>query len=393
MKTTWTASLTPARVRRRLRSVCVILLMVLWLSESSFAQTAATRPAGSETAASSSQKTLQIEILIQSLPTYRVKAQEWGRAFQEIGYAPRFREATRGEKLRVEEVTTDGETTVLIVGGMSADGNIRVRGVSYAPTDIEALQAVLKKLERFGTSGPPETNPYWGFTEEQFLDVTKRLSTTVDKSVTLSTPLLTVESIGIPDGFRLTFSDAAYPISLQSRPSAAPEMLDLTGFTRGTAMALVLAQYGLGFRPVAGKSGEVVLEVDKGNEGSNLWPVGWKTQEATADVVPQWLKSIQFDAEETELNVVVDAIAGKMNIPVFVSTDALSRADRKLESIMYTRKDRVSPYGLLTSIGDKYELGFDVRVDEGGKLFLWTATKADTDAFRKRFAHVRPPKY
>jgi hypothetical protein len=188
----------------------------------------------------------------------------------------------------------------------------------------------------------------------------------------------------------MTFTDAAREKALGRRPDTAPELLDLKGFSKGTAMAIVLAQYGLGFRPQRISAGRYQIEIDAGNESSNLWPVGWKTQESLVVVLPAWLKSIPVDVEDVEVSVLLQVVADRLEIPMQTSSLSLASAERNLDELTYSRKaDRVSPARLLTAIGDKLELGFDVRVDEGGKLFLWATTSDESNAFRTRFAHVK----
>lgn len=335
---------------------------------------------------------LEIEVLIQPLPSYRVKAQEWGRVFQDIGYTPRFREANRGEKLRVEEKEENGRQVIHLIGGLSNDGSLKLKGQDFTTADGEQLQKLLDELKSHGLSGPPRSNPRWGLSEEEFQRLSTDLSELVAKPVSLSSPLVTLKELELPDGMKVRFTDAAYEISLGERPESAPKTLELTGFSKGTALAIVLAQYGLGFRPVLNRSGSVDIEVDAGNETSNFWPVGWKTKEATVDVLPAWLKAIPIETEEAELSTLLNAVADKLAVPVFLSTHSLTAENKDLEKILYTRSEKLSPFRLLSSIGEKYELGFDVRADEAGKLFLWATTKSDSEAFRKRFAHIRPPK-
>ena len=91
------------------------------------------------------------------------------------------------------------------------------------------------------------------------------------------------------------------------------------------------------------------------------------------------------------MNSLVGAIADKLAIPYFSSTYALTANSLDINSLKYTRRDdRISPARLLTAVGDKLELGFDVRVDEAGNMFLWVTTAADAKAFRHRFAHIVP---
>lgn len=335
-------------------------------------------------------KPLDLEVLIQNQPAYRVKAQDWGRVLQEAGYTPKFRPPKLGEEVRVEDVNDDGRITVHVVGGMAADGSIRIGDRSFTVGNLKAFTDLLDELATYGAGGPPTKNPKWGLTEDQLLEVTQLLLEPVAAEIVLETPVVTVESLGLPAGVRMTFTEAARETALSQRPDTAPETLDLNGFSKGTAIAILLAQYGLGFRPQRISAGHYNIEIDAGNESGNLWPAGWKARESTAAVLPAYLKSIPVDVEDAPVSAVLEVVADRLSIPVQTSSLALASKGLNLEVLTYTRKaDRVSPARLLTAIGDKLDLGFDVRVDEGGKMFLWVTTKVESAAFRTRFAHIQ----
>ncbi len=333
---------------------------------------------------------LELHILIQTQPVYRVKAQEWGRALQEVGYTPQFRQTKPGEGMRVEDVKLGDETVVRVVGGMSADGSIQIRDDKFSIADLEKLKAVLGELAQFGAGGPPESNPRWGMTDAQLQDFTRLMSEPVASEVALKSPVITLESIGLPNGVRMKFTDAAKEKALGTRPANAPENLDLKGFSKGTAMAITLAQYGLGFRPIQTGPTSYELEIDSGNELSNLWPAGWKAQESSAVVLPAYLKAIPIDLKDVEVSALLQVLSDRLEVPVLQSTFELAAQGQDLDEVKYSRKpDRVSPVRLLTAIGDQLQLGFDLRVDEAGKLFLWATTKDQSTAFRTRFAHIK----
>ena len=344
----------------------------------------------SEADESIASRTVDLDILIQSQPVYRVKAQEWGRAFQDLGFTPQFRQPKPGEETRVEDIDEDGRLSVRVVCGMSPDGSIRVRNRKFTIADTEQLKAFLNELAAYGAEGPPDQTPRWGMTDAQLQEFTQLMSEPVTGETSLQSPLVTVESIGLPAGVRMKFADRARESALGRRPESAPESISLIGYSKGAAISVVLAQYGLGFRPhrVAANSYEV--EIDLGSESDNLWPVGWKTQETTAVTLPSYLKSIPVDVENAEINTLLQVVSDRLKLPVYRSTFALAAAGRDLDELTYTRKkDKVSPSRLLSAIGDKHQLGFDVRVDESGKLFLWATTSEDSTAFRTRFAHVK----
>ncbi len=338
----------------------------------------------------SAPRTIDLDVLIQPQPVYRVKAQEWGRALQDTGYTPQFRQPKPGEETGVRDLETNGRLSVVVVFGMAPDGSIRIQNRKFNLANIRELEAYLDELAAHRTAGPPEKSPLWGMTQEQLVELTKVLADPVSGNVEMQSPLITVESLGLPTGVQLTFAEEAREKSLARRPSYVPEIIELSGCSKGTAIAIVLAQYGLGFRPHRITAGSYQIEIDAGNESDNLWPVGWKTQETTAVTLPVYLKSIPVDVEDAEVSELLQLVSDRLKIPAYRSSFALASSGRDLETLTYTRKnDKVSPLRLLTSIGDKLKLGFDVRVDEGGKLFLWATTNEESAAFRLRFAHVK----
>ena len=335
-------------------------------------------------------RTVELDVLIQSAPNYRVKAQEWGRLFQELGYTPQFRQPKPGEEIRIEDIADGDRVTVRIVSGMSPDGSIRIGRQKFTLNDAEKLHSFLDELRDYGSGGPPERNPTWGMTEKQLLEIMKLLSEPVSDVVQLQSPIVAVESLGLPEGVKLTFADSARERALGRRPESAPEELDLKGCSKGSGMAILLAQYGLGFRPHRIAANRFELQIDAGGETNNLWPTGWKTQETVARVLPAYLKSTSVDVQDAEISALLGVVSERLKIPVFQSSFELNTAGKNLDELTYSRSEqKIAPSRLLTSIGDKHKLGFDVRVDEGGKLFLWATTAAESAAFRARFAHVK----
>ena len=335
---------------------------------------------------------LDIEVLIQSQPSFRVAAQDWGREFQTLGYSPRFRLPRPGDELRIEDSTLDDQPVVHVIGGMSKDGAIEFANRKFTLADLKPLAEFLDELATFGAGGRPETNPTWGLTNENLAELIAVMAEPIAAPITLDSPAVTLDSIGVPASIRLSYSEAARSIALGKRPDTAPESLDLTGVSRGTAIAIVLAQYGLGFRPQRNEAGTITLEVDVGDETSNLWPAGWKTQESAGTVVPAWIKSIPVDLDEVEVSTITSAFAERLQVSYFASTHSLARSGIDLDVVTYThRNSKVSPFRLLTAVGGKLHLGFDIRADEAGHVFLWVTTEEEMLAFRKRFESKRQP--
>lgn len=369
--------------------IAVILTSLLLTATADEVKRPERRPVGSGES-QPNRRPVVVEILVQSQPVYRVRSQEWGKALQDIGYFPRFRSPRPGEEIRVEEADVDGLPSVLVVCGMAADGSIRIRNQRYTIADTGRLKAQLDEFALFGAGGSPSRDSRWGMTDSQLLELTKRLSESTEAAVSLSSPVISVSSVGLPDGIRIRFTEAAQQTAFTRRPASAPESLPLAGISKGTATAIILAQYGLGFRPHRLSSESYELEIDVGGEDANLWPIGWKAQESTAVILPAWLKAIEIDVEEVDVSSIVQVVSERINVPVFMSSFQLAAAGRDPDELTYSRQGRISPFRLLTGMGDKLNLGFDIRVDEGGNIFLWTTTAEQAASFRRRFAHIKP---
>lgn len=362
--------------------------------------------------------TLEIDVLVQPNPSFSITAQQWGRIFQDVGYSVRFREGRLGERTRVEDLKREDSRTTLIVGILEQDGRILIRDQHFTFSDGQKFREFAQQVARYGAAGPPETSPRWGLSEEQFSDVTQLLSVPISSPVVLTSPSDTITSLQLPAEFRIRFTQAAMDRRVSTRRNEAvrgdtergkeidgadgdkkapTEPDNLTGFSKGSALSLILARFGLGFRPLVDMKVQdgsgYILEVDVGDESSNLWPVGWKTKEAVNVVVPGLYKAIPVSADDFPLNELISVIAGKLNVPVFYSSFVLNEAGIIPEELRYTRKpEKISPQRLMQLLGDRYQIGLDIRADERGRCFLWVTTREEFLAFRQRFAHIIPGK-
>lgn len=336
-------------------------------------------------------RTLEVEVLIQSQPSYRINAQEWGRVFQQLGYSVKFREPRGGESPRIEDQDRDDILSTRVVAAMTADGAIRIGTQKFDTETTQPLIGALEKIRKHGAKGPPDSSPTWGLTDDQFKDVVQLLAAPVENPVELQSPVLAIESIGLPGNMKMKFTDAAREQAQVKKPDSTSDTIELTGFTKGSGIAIVLSQYGLGFRPRYVAPGHFDIEIDRGSESSNMWPVGWKPEQSFSEILPAYFRAIPLDVEDVNIDALVGAISEKIAVPHFSSASTLNANGLDITTLTYTRKnDRISPARLLTAVGDKMHLGFDVRVDEAGKMFLWVTTDAEAAAFRTRFAHVKP---
>ena len=334
---------------------------------------------------------LQIEVLIQPSPTHRIFTQKWGQAFQKLGRTARFRGGENGERTRIEETEFRGRKSVLVVGIMNRSGTITFKDQTFNATQPQPLEDWLKRLEQFGAAGPADESPTWGLSTEQFTEVLKLLSEPVTDTVRLKTPMDAVDSLRLPFRLKIAFTDKgrtrAFPKFIHTEESTDV----FKGLSKGSVLAATLAQFGLGFRPKVGPGDRYLVEIDVGDEDDNLYPIGWKNTKPIMTVVPALGKSIPVDLEDVDVEALVDVIAKRLDVAWYASNYALAVEGRKLSLMKFSRKpDKLPLQELLDILGSKLHVGFSLRTDEAGHVFLWITTPKDKEAFRKRFAHVRP---
>ncbi len=346
-----------------------------------------------EDAGTSTPYTLNIEVLIQPQPSDQLRAREWGMLFQELGYTVSFRGGRPGEKLRVENLEATDQRITHVVGNLEKDGRLAIVGQRFQLTNPEKLDAYLQRLVRFGAAGPVSESPTWGLTDQQLSFVNMLLSARVDAPVSLTTPVDAIGTLGLPEAFQVRFTAAAKDQQFVSREPGLLTSESLAGVSKGTALAIVLSQAGLGFRPLLENRKTYVLEIDVGGESSNLWPVGWKSKQPLNTLLPDLYRSIPVDVEDVVVSELVQAVSEKLEIRPFYAAAELGRAGVNPSEMIYSRKpDKLAPSRLLSLIGDRFQLGLDVRVDESGQCFLWVTTAQELQAFRRRFAHIVPGK-
>ena len=331
---------------------------------------------------------LQIEVLTQPLPGVGRSTQQWAEVFLAMGRRARFRGGRNGEKSRLEDSGSDRQRAVKAVGILNGDGSLTFMDHQFVTTNLKPVEEWLQRLETFGAAGPPNESPTWGLNEEQYSAVLKQLSELVKTPLDVSTPVELIDSLSLPPGYQVTFTDAgrqrAFPRTTIRRTTDSYK-----GLSKGSVLAAALSQYGLGFRPKSSPAGGFLIEVDAGTESDNLFPVGWKNTAPITTVAPGLAKSVAVDLDGADLDVLIQLIAERLKVPYFYSHFALLSNGTDVSTLKYSRKpDKLSLFRLMDIIGKKNNLSLSLRTDEAGHLFLWVTTADEHKAFRKRFYSV-----
>lgn len=331
---------------------------------------------------------LEIRVLMRGSATARVQARNWAELFQKIGHTATIATDNGGESLGVRS-REGGRQTVVEVVGLVERNVLQLGKNKYRLSDTQALKQFLDHLEKYGSEGPIRQRPTWGLSEEQYTTVLRLLAPKVGREIELSSPVQVVEAFALLPEFRVTWTAESRKVALSQSPD--PLTVDLRSLSTGTGLAVALSQFGLGFRVIENRRRGYDIEIDAGDESSNMWPAGWRNKRALAGVLPLMYRHVEVDLEDDFVVDIIDAVAERVEVPWFCSRHQVAASGIDFENIRYSAPpDRESPRRLLDSLAGKHKMGIDVRTDEAGQLFLWCTTAADQKAWKQRFARVIP---
>ena len=373
------------------------LLAVVLFSSTSGAQTTAGR------------FPVQIDVLIQPTVSHNVSTRRWSPIFQKLGQSVTFRSGRTGERVSTLETDHAGRKGVKVIGLLNNDGTIRFPGKTFNSAKPSEVAVWLERLKQHGARGPVNEDATWGLSTDDFKKIVNLLAAPVNATVRDGgaindvtvindvtaindvTVTSAIDSLDLPKSLQIRFTDKARLKAAQPAARIANQPPDCSQLTKGSALAVVLAQFGLGFRPKKNRDGRYVLEVDVGSEGDNLYPVGWKNEAPITIAVRNLVKRFDVSLEDQNTNLVIQLLAKKLELPYAYSADALVKARKNPDELKYSRKSgKASAYRLIESIEARHGLGISFRTDEAGQIFMWVTTQENEKAFDQRFKHMKP---
>jgi hypothetical protein len=321
------------------------------------------------------------------------EAQRWQSTFERAGVYLRIRSAMPGDKLSIREKQYGKLREVSIVGRLEMNGSLTFEGRKFRPDESVALGEWLNELKTYGAQGSPRGKALWGLSNDQFDAVFRALGKPVESDVAEQPLDEALRGLALPEAYPLRLSYAASRIV-----SAAPRSksrLPLRGFSQGTALALLLSQYGLGFRPERTPAGKIELVVQPADDSQTMWPLGWENLEGSSPVTiaPKLFTQTLVELKDQKLGDVLDAIGQKTNTPVLLDYVKIEARGLDVNSVsVNVEKRRYAWASLLTRITSPSFLTIRICCDEARKPFVWvTPLKNAGPLPRKRTAKPAAP--
>lgn len=328
---------------------------------------------------------LSFEIITPQGTGSRVAAQDWGRLFAKIGHIVRLRQQTSadgdGPAEPVTQTETRGARRIKVIGVLDQKGRVHFGKRVFKATDEVRLRKWIDELKKYGVQGDPAGQPMWGLTREQFDPMFRALAKPLAVEVNGKTLLETVTSLELPKTLPIKWTPAAEAVAT----TAPKNERTLKLYGRGTALAIVLNDAGLGFIPQRQPDGSVALLVIKpGREP--LWPIGWPPKISPAKTMREFYARVDVSLPNVTLTRVFEAIEASTQIPIFVDYRAIKAKGLEFEEMRVEIKPRkMSWNNVIRTVSIKNRLNYDLRVDELGKPFIWVSTQEVIRARKDRF--------
>ncbi|MBI5759410.1 MAG: hypothetical protein HZA46_12900 [Planctomycetales bacterium] len=346
----------------------------------------ASKPAAKPAARDKSSKaSLDVQLLV-GKEGVGLQAQRWLRVFEKLEIPLTIRPGDIAEKLSITEQTLgNGIRRVQLIGQLDRAGRVVFTDRSFTEAEADKLAEWLIELREFGAQGSPTGKPVWGLSSDQFERLFRSLTPPVREELQGEPLAEAIAAFDLPREFPLNFSDAA-AARIEAAGATAKVRHPFKGIANGTALAALLNEWGLGFRPQRSKTGSLQLTIVTLQEANDVWPVGWPLTKKGAETAPVMFKLLPIELDEIELQAVLESVADVAKIPVLMDHHAMQaqRIDPARVKVSHPRR-HVSYNTMLKTVTGMTRLQHDIRIDESGRPLIWVSP------IKKRLDVAAPP--
>jgi hypothetical protein len=330
-------------------------------------------PANTAAREKSSKTSLDVQLLVGN-EGVGLQAQRWLRVFEKLEIPLTVRSGDIAEKLSITEQSLgNGIRRVQLVGLLDRTGRLVFSDRSFTEADADKLAVWLTELREFGAQGSPTGKPVWGLSSDQFERLFRSLTPPVREELQGQPLAEAIAAFDLPRDFPLNFSDAA-AARIEAAGATAKVRHSFKGIANGTALAALLNEWGLGFRPQRSKTGALQLTIVTLQEATDVWPVGWPLTKKGAETAPVMFKLLPIELDEIELEAVLESVADVAKIPVLLDHHGLQaqRIDPAKAKVSHPRR-HVSYNTMLKTVTGMARLQHDIRIDEAGRPLVWVS--------------------
>lgn len=302
-----------------------------------------------------------------------VAPQQWGPVFERLGCAVRFRQRILDDEPGVSEKIRGSLRIVNVVGELDRNGALVFPGKSFTLDQTGKLADWIGELQTYGALGSPDGQPMWGLTEQQFRDLFAELGKPVTADVEGLDFRPAIKEMGLPAGYAFRLHESAIE-QMKSPGANHPLRHEVSGLSRGTALAIVLADYELGFRPLRTPAGNIELVVEPLESLTNPWPIGWPLDkdQPRNEAVPALFDQVEAGFEDVSLADVLSAVEQACGTRVIIDYPKCAKRNIDPATLQVSLPRKKTAWILiLRTVTGQSRLTRDVMLDEAGTGFVY----------------------
>lgn len=357
-----------------IRTSLAVVLAFSLCSSAAFAQprAASSPPAGevpgAKVAGGQLKTIVEVDIIIPPVGA-GAEVQEWGRFFQTLGISAQLRQGNRDERPATTESVRGTLRTVRVVGRLDPRGTVLFDGRKFTTADRDTVKEWLDELRVYGAQGTPDGKPLWGLDKTQFDEVFETLSrptTTAFVEMTLKEALASAD-------WKMPYPVRVHTTAAEAVADATPVRVNPQGMAKGTALAALLADQRLGFRPERTPSGSIELVIQPLSMIPEPWPVGWPLDPDKPRhlVAPTYFQNGQVDFEQVPLKTVLEACSERTATPILIDYPRCLAKSIDPAKAMVSHPAKKLAYALVVNtVVHQARLSLSLKLDEAGKPFV-----------------------
>jgi len=297
--------------------------------------------------------------------------QKWAEVFKGLPVDNvRLVSSQGGERANIETTGEGVNARYRVVGILTSSNQLLLPGGRFSPNDKASIRVWLEKLKGGGQEGLGARPAAFGLAAKELVALHESLAAPVGFATKSQRIGDAVDKIARNLGKQFSFDETAR-MSLAGKEAIAEEF---QATSTGTALAAIVRPLGLVLLPR--KNGaDVALTIVDVRATTESWPIGWPAQKPARDLVPKLHEFLNFEVDDRPVAEVVDAVAGRLQIPFYYDHNSLARQKIDPTTFKVSVPDGKTYYKkILDTVLFKARLTMEVRVDEAGKPLVWVST-------------------
>ena len=359
-------------LQRILRRICFVMCLAavpFFLAIEVPAQSGSTvRPPSSK-----QQTQVSFELLIvERVPP--LAAQRWGEIFRQAGVSVRIRQALSSDRAEVTETQRGNLRQVKATGLLERSGSIIFENRRFRQSQAGPLAEWIRELKTYGAQGNDIGKPGFGLTRAQFDRVFQTLAAKVVRDPAGLQLSEALAAVGLPSSLPLRMTPAAAE-QLKRDVTRRPAPDGLAGLSRGTVIAILLNEAGLGFRPGRTPEGRLELRVSPVSKETDAWPIGWPLERPPISSMPKFVELVPVEFSDVKLTDVIHAISVQTELPILIDHRRAFKANVQIGELKVNQEFRKMTWSGLLDRVTFPNLMRELLQDEAGTPFVFVTTR------------------